>query len=252
MRKEEIERRQPWQSYIETTFNIQRRMADYYFAKAESWEELVAEHDRWLADYNTQRHWAHENREDGRRSPAEVLGPMSVVRHHPRDLERAFFSSRFVRRLDGLGYARLKHWRVYAEEGLAHREVVLWLGEEGLAVEYGGDTLSRYDVSFSPGAPRLEAVTNPRLFATRHRSPHETSPKNTRRIAGATLAKNLAAPVSLGCLRVGEQLLLEELGTSGHTGCIICQPQSLEPSLFAEGSVEIEEPRLVHHDRALE
>jgi hypothetical protein len=171
MRKEEIERRQPWQSYIETTFNIQRRMADYYFAKAESWEELVAEHDRWLADYNTQRHWAHENREDGRRSPAEVLGPMSVVRHHPRDLERAFFSSRFVRRLDGLGYARLKHWRVYAEEGLAHREVVLWLGEEGLAVEYGGDTLSRYDVSFSPGAPRLEAVTNPRLFPTRHRSP---------------------------------------------------------------------------------
>jgi transposase InsO family protein len=49
MRKEEIERRKPWQSYIETTFNIQRRMADYYFAKVESWEELVAEHDRWLA-----------------------------------------------------------------------------------------------------------------------------------------------------------------------------------------------------------
>lgn len=69
MRKEEIQRRQPWQSYIETTFNIQRRMADYYFAKAESWEELVAEHDRWLADYNTQRHWAHQDREDGRRAP---------------------------------------------------------------------------------------------------------------------------------------------------------------------------------------
>lgn len=47
--KEEIDRGQPWQSYIETTFNIQRRMADYYFAKAKSWEELVAEHDRWLA-----------------------------------------------------------------------------------------------------------------------------------------------------------------------------------------------------------
>jgi len=171
MRKQEIERRQPWQSFIETTFNIQRRMADYHFAKVESWEELVAEHDRWLAGYNTQRHWAHEEREDGRRSPAEVLGPMTVVRHHPGDLGRAFFSIRFVRRLDGLGYARLKHWRVYAEEGLARRAVVLWLGEEGLAVEYGGDTLSRYDVSFSPGAPRLEAVTNPRLFSTKHRSP---------------------------------------------------------------------------------
>ncbi len=40
-----------------------------------------------------------------------------------------------------------------------------------LVVEYGGDTLSRYDVSFSPGAPRLGAVTNPRLFATRYRPP---------------------------------------------------------------------------------
>lgn len=51
--KEEIERRQPWQSFIETTFNIQRRMADFHFEKAETWEELVAEHDRWLESYNT-------------------------------------------------------------------------------------------------------------------------------------------------------------------------------------------------------
>jgi putative transposase len=32
--KEEIERRQPWQSFIETTFNIQRRMADFHFGRA--------------------------------------------------------------------------------------------------------------------------------------------------------------------------------------------------------------------------
>ncbi len=107
--KEEIERRQPWQSFIETTFNVQRRMADYYFARAESWEEMVAEHDRWLEGYNTQRHWAHEDREDGRRSPSEVLGWVTGIRYHPTDLERAFFSSRFTRKLDPLGYARLKH-----------------------------------------------------------------------------------------------------------------------------------------------
>ena len=39
--KEEIERRQPWQSFIETTFNIQRRMADFHFKRAKTWEELV-------------------------------------------------------------------------------------------------------------------------------------------------------------------------------------------------------------------
>lgn len=171
IKKEEIERRQPWQSFIETTFNVQRRMADYHFARAKIWEEMAAEHDRWLEGYNTQRHWAHEGREDGRRSPSEVLGWVTGVRYHPGDLERAFFSSRFTRKLDPSGYARLKHWRIYAEEGLARSEVALWLGTGGLSVEYGGQPLSRYDVSLSTGGTKLEDVTNPRLFATRHRSP---------------------------------------------------------------------------------
>lgn len=67
--KEEIARGKPWQSYIETTFNIQRRMADFHFARAQNWSELVAVHDRWIQDYNQQNHWAHRERKDGRRSP---------------------------------------------------------------------------------------------------------------------------------------------------------------------------------------
>jgi putative transposase len=168
--KEEIERGQAWQSFTETNFNVQRRMADFYFARAESWEELVAEHDLWLERHNTQRHQAHEGREDGRRSPSEVLGPVRVVRYHPVDLERAFFSSRFTRKLDTLGYARFRHWRLYAEEGLARQPVAVWLGNDGLSVEYGGQTLSSYDVSLSEDT-KLREVTNPRLFVTRYRTP---------------------------------------------------------------------------------
>ena len=164
--KLEIERGQAWQSFIETNFNLQRRLADHFFAKAETWEALVAEHDLWLERHNTQRHRAHEQREDGRRSPSGVLGPVRVVRHHPTDLSRAFFSTMLVRRLDASGYARVKHWRVYAEEGLARCEVAVWLGDGEMAVEYGGRTLSRYDVSLSRDAAKLEEVTNPRLFAT--------------------------------------------------------------------------------------
>jgi hypothetical protein len=39
--KYEIDRGTPWQSYIETHFNIQRRMADWHFAKAEGWAGLA-------------------------------------------------------------------------------------------------------------------------------------------------------------------------------------------------------------------
>jgi putative transposase len=167
--KETIEKRKPWQNFVETTFNIQRRMADYHFAKAESWEGLVAAHDRWVGQYNTQKHRAHEHRKDARRSPAEVLGFLTGVRHREEDLERAFFSTRFVRVLDASGYARIKHWKVYAEEGLARREVALWLGPDVLNVEFAGEPIARYDVEYSPRTDRLREVKKPRLFETVHR-----------------------------------------------------------------------------------
>jgi transposase InsO family protein len=62
IQKEQIELGQPWQSYIETTFNIQRRMADWHFAQATTWPELQASHARWLHDYNAQDHRAHLKR----------------------------------------------------------------------------------------------------------------------------------------------------------------------------------------------
>ena len=118
--KHEIERGRPWQSYIETHFNIQRRMADWQFAKAQNWHELTEAHGRFVEDYNAQAHWAHQGREDGRRAPAEVLGFVSGVRHREEELARAFFSARFVRVLDSLGYARFRHWRLYGANRLTN------------------------------------------------------------------------------------------------------------------------------------
>ncbi len=162
--KHEIERGRPWQSYIETHFNIQRRMADWHFAEAEDWTGLAEAHARFVEDYNAQKHFAHQDREDGRRSPAEVLGFVSGVRHREEELARAFFSARFVRVLDSLGYARFRHWRLYGEEALAGREAALWLAAESLTVEHAGEPLSRYDVKVEPDTGALRSVGRPRLF----------------------------------------------------------------------------------------
>lgn len=45
IRKEQIARKQPWQNYIETAFNIMRRMADWDFSRATTWADLLAVHD---------------------------------------------------------------------------------------------------------------------------------------------------------------------------------------------------------------
>lgn len=169
--KHQIEKGAPWQNFSEATFGIQKRMADFHFEKAGNWQELVAAHDRWIENYNLQRHFAHEEREDGRRSPVEVLSFLTGIRYHPEDLQRAFFSTRYVRILDALGYARLMHWRVYGAEALAKREAALWLDEENLTVEYQGETLSRYEVALGAQTGRLSEVGSPQLFETTHRNP---------------------------------------------------------------------------------
>ena len=166
--KHEIERGRPWQNYIETHFNVQRRMADWHFQKAESWTELAGAHERFVEDYNAQAHFAHLGRDAGRRSPAEVLGFASGVRHREEELSRAFFTARFVRVLDALGYARFRHWRLYGEEGLAGREAALWLAAESLTVEHAGGPLSRYEVRVEAGTGELRSVARPRLFENSH------------------------------------------------------------------------------------
>ena len=101
-----------------------------------------------------------------RRSPAEVLGFASGVRHREEELRRAFFSARFVRTLDALGYTRFRHWRVYGEEALAGREAALWLASESLTVEHAGEPLSRYEVKVEVDTGELRSVSRPRLFET--------------------------------------------------------------------------------------
>lgn len=170
IRKEQIAKRQPWQSLIETQFNVQRRMADWPFARATTWAELLAAHDRFVADFNYQVHWAHRHRKDGRHSPAEVLGWVGGKQHTPEGLHRIFYSTRFGRTLDRVGFCRFRHWRVYGEQGLARTGVAVWLYGEQLTVEFADEPLAQYHVRYAPDKQHFKDVTVAHLFDTAHRS----------------------------------------------------------------------------------
>jgi hypothetical protein len=170
IRKDQIDRGQAWQSYIETTFNIQRRMADWHFAQANTWTELREVHDRWVADYNYQVHWGHRDREDGRRSPAEVLSWVTGTVSSEEALRR-LFTLRFARRLDQQGYLRFRHWRIYGERGLAGEQGAVWLYSENLTVYFAEEPLAQYQVSYERDQKGLKTVAEPRLFETQFRSP---------------------------------------------------------------------------------
>jgi hypothetical protein len=171
IRKEQIAKQQAWQSYLETHFNVQRRMADWHVAQAETWSDLVATHDRFVADYNYQVHWAHRDRQDDRHSPAEVLGWVQGVQREPTELHRIFYATRFGRKLDKLGYIRFRHWRIYGEHGLARRQAAVWLYRETLLLEFSDEPLAQYSVCYEPDRRHLEEVTPRQFFDTQYRSP---------------------------------------------------------------------------------
>jgi putative transposase len=170
IKKEQIDKKQAWQSYIETHFNVQRRMADWHFAHAETWTELVASHDRFVADYNYQVHWAHRDRQDDRYRPAEVLGWVQSVQRDQVERHRIFYATPFGRKLDRLGYVRFRHWRTYGEHGLARRKAAVWLYGETLLLEFSDEPLAQYRVAYEPDRRHLREVVPPQLFETQHRS----------------------------------------------------------------------------------
>ena len=138
---------------------------------AVDWTGLLEEHDRWVHDYNVQEHYAHQERKPGRRSPAEVLSWVKTPRFKEEDLARAFFSARYMRTFDDLGYLILQRYCLYAEEGLAGTEVAVWVQEDSLTVEYGGEALSRYEVECDPATGagpvgRLRRVKGHTLYDT--------------------------------------------------------------------------------------
>src|SRR5712692_2204124 len=132
-----------WQFHI---ISIQKRLADHAFSHARTWPEIQQVHQTWWKNYNSEHHYAHRERQDGRHSPAEVLRG-ALGRTYPEEvLSRVLYATQFTRHLDRHGYLKFKHWRFFGENGLAGEEVSVWVYEDTLKVEHQATTLSLYSV----------------------------------------------------------------------------------------------------------
>jgi hypothetical protein len=157
------------QVYLETLFQvtyIMRRMADYHLAKATSWEEFCASHAKFVADYNWQEHFAHQDREDGCRSPCEVLGWVHARHVELPTLDEVFHTLHAKRHIDRAGYIQYRHWRLYGEEGLAGREASVWLLRETLTIAFDKEPVAQYAVTYGAQSPDTAATRQMTPFAT--------------------------------------------------------------------------------------
>ncbi len=169
--KKEIKKGRPYQNYIEAAFGVQRRMADWSFEKAQTYEDLLAAHEKWLLEYNHQRHMAHEQRDDDCHSPATVLNWQRGMQPAPELIYRAFAAIGETRVLNKAGYAKFRNFLLYGEQGLAGRETLITIFQDTLAVEYGDYPLSKYSVEWQPDDRHLLRVGNARLYQNPYQIP---------------------------------------------------------------------------------
>jgi hypothetical protein len=95
-----------------------------------------------------------------------VLGQETGKLRTPEPLHRIFYAMHYLRRLDRLGYAHFRRWKLYGEEELARHPAVIWLHGDALTVEYQETPLAQYTVRYQPGKKHFKAVPCARRFET--------------------------------------------------------------------------------------
>jgi len=85
------------------------------------------------------------------------------------DLDR-LFRLRVSRHINGHGFVRFRHWRLYGERGLAHARAAVWIHGETLTIVHETETLAQYQVKLEADGRCLREISEPRLYATRHAS----------------------------------------------------------------------------------
>jgi transposase InsO family protein len=166
-----IEKGKPWENLIEAQFKVQLRLSEVAFQRAETVAEVQDQHAAFVEIFNTTPHWAHRERDDGLRSPAEVLNWVRGTAIEASQLQRALRHLQVERVVNLRGYVSVQRFYIYAERGLSRTRVSVWLYDGRLHVAHQDTLLARYAYQYDRKARRLRAVAQPHLYHTPYASP---------------------------------------------------------------------------------
>ena len=166
-----IEKGKPWENLIEAQFKVQLRLSEEAFAQAETFEEIQERHATFVETFNTTPHWAHRERDDGLRTPVDVLGWVRGADVEAAPLQRALRHLQAERVVNLRGYVSVQRFYIYAERGLSRRRVSVWLYDGRLHIAHQHTLLARYAYQYDRKARRLRAIAQPHLYRTTYASP---------------------------------------------------------------------------------
>jgi transposase len=158
-------------NWMETHFNVQRRLVDYQFSLTTTPGEFERVHRTFIATYNTTAHQGLRQDQFEPPIPLVVLGEATGRVYSQEELDRKFAQARFPRITNRYGCMTLHRYHCYVEAGLPHTQVSLWLDGTQLRASVDHVVLAEYHCRYDWREHKVTDMRDGVFYATRFASP---------------------------------------------------------------------------------
>jgi transposase/transposase InsO family protein len=157
---------QSYLNFMETHFNIQRRLYDYQFSLSNTPAELEQIHQTFMQTYNTTAHQGLLKDGFDRPIPIEVLGEAKGRIYSQAELARKFSRALFPRTTNRYGCVTLHSYHFYVEQGLPKTQVLLWVYGEQLRAMFDNVVLAEYHCHYDWQSHKVTNIHNGVFYPT--------------------------------------------------------------------------------------
>jgi transposase InsO family protein len=158
-------------NWIETPFNIQRRLFDYQFSLTQTPAELEQVHQRFIQTYNTIAHEGLVKEGFASPIPIHVLADAKGRLYSPDELARKFSRAVFPRTTNRYGCVTLHSYHFYIEQGVPKTQVLLWVYGEQLRAVLDHVVLAEYHCRYDWRTHKVTEIRDGIFYSTRFASP---------------------------------------------------------------------------------
>jgi len=165
---------QSYLNWIETHFDIQRRLYDYQFSLARTPSDLEQRHQEFIQIYNTTAHQGLLTDQRLPPIPVEILGAAQGRRYPQEVLAEKFAHALFPRTTNRYGCVTLHSYHFYVESGVPQTQVLLWVYGEQLRAVLDQVVLAEYHCHYDGRMRKVTDIREGIFYPTRFASPQGT------------------------------------------------------------------------------
>src|SRR6266568_4998467 len=158
-------------NWMETHFNVQRRLYDYQFSLSTTPLEFEQAHQAFMELYNTTAHQGLLKDRCDPPIPLVVLGEAKGRLYTPEELTRKFSRALFPRTTNPYGCVTLHSYHFYVEQGVPQTQVLLWVYGEQLRAVLDNVVLAEYHCRYDWRTHKVMEIRDGVFYPTRFASP---------------------------------------------------------------------------------